>query len=71
MINLTHLPNIGDKYTAFATVNTVTAIVPTLDVDDNPTVKIVLSHPLAGELHLPYDAWVTYITRGTFTKEES
>jgi hypothetical protein len=70
-MNLDRLPQIGDQFCSGSLVNTVTGIFATFTENFQPTVKIVLDHPLGGELHIPYTDWVKALDRGLLTKEHA
>jgi hypothetical protein len=66
------IPAIGDECCSGALVYTVTGVfgldpVEAAEAGLSVAVKVVLDHPLAGELHLPYDDFIRYVDRGIFT----
>ena len=63
-------PHVGDHYVGAAVVYEVTNLLPIEDVWGHPSTKVVLANPLAGELHLPMDAFTHMVAIGTLTPEK-
>ncbi len=65
------LPDLGSQWVYGSLANTVTAVLPTEDEFGYPTHKVVLSHPLTPDLHMPLEDFLSWVKEGRLVPFEA